>query len=273
MPGSGCLAVASTTPLNFNFGFVTIVDRLYNHALANMERTVHGLAQRVPPPKAVPYKDSFHFRYVEKSIHQALVQKLARVVTGLHAARLLMEYGFLQEQGALQRILDELHEDITFLALAVIYDRHTPLHQTYLEAFFEEEFDAESALASTQKRPMIPRKKIRAYISRVEGTALDPSTGAELTRTISKAYSGYVHAASPHIMDMYGGNPPRFHVRGMKGTERQDEHREDLWNYFYRSIVAFALVAKAFSDDALFAQIQQFSREFESQAGKNYALR
>lgn len=247
------------------------MERLYDQALVNMERTVHGLAQRVSPPRAVPYKDSFVFRYVEKTLHQALVQKLARIVMGLHAARLLLEQGFLQEQGALQRILDELHEDVSFLALAVIYDKHTSLHQAYLDAFYEEEFDAVSALESTQKRPMISRQKIRAYIARIEGAALDPSRGVELTRTISKAYSGFIHAASPHVMDMYGGNPPRFHVHGMKGTERQQEHREDLWNYFYRSIIAFALTAKAFGDDLLFSQIQQFSREFERQCGKDYA--
>ncbi|MEF8767715.1 hypothetical protein [Candidatus Accumulibacter contiguus] len=247
------------------------MERLYDQALANMERTVHGLAQRVSPPQSVPYKDSFVFRYVERTLHQALVQKLARILTGLRAARLLLENGLLQEQGALQRILDELHEDVSFLALAVIYDDHTPLHQAYLDAFYEEEFDAETALESTQKRPMISRQKIRAYIARIEGAALDPSRRVELTRTISKAYSGFIHAASPHVMDMYGGNPPRFHVQGMKGTERQQEHREDLWNYFYRSIVAFALTAKAFGDDALFAQIQQFSREFERQRGKDYA--
>lgn len=247
------------------------MEHLYDQSLANMERTVHGLAQRVSPPRPVPYKDSFVFRYVEKTLHQALVQKLARILTGLQAARLLLEHGFLQEHGALQRILDELHEDVSFLALAVIYDNHTPLHQDYLDAFYEEEFDAESALESAQKRPMISRKKIRAYIARIEGAALDPSRGVELTRTISKAYSGFIHAASPHVMDMYGGNPPQFHVRGMKGTERQQEHREDLWNYFYRSIIAFALTAKAFGDDSLFAQIQQFSREFEREYGKDYA--
>jgi hypothetical protein len=239
------------------------MERLYDYALSNMEHTVHSLAQRVPPPQAVPYKDSFVFRYVEKTIHQALVQKLTRVVTGLKAARLLMEHGFLQEQGALQRILDELHEDISFISLAVIYDDVTPLHKAYLDAFYEEEFDADSAFDSTQKRPMIPRQKVRAYIARQEAAALDPSRGVELGRTISKAYSGFIHAASPHIMDMYGGSPPHFHIRGMKGTERQDEHREDLWNYFYRSVIAFAWVAKAFGDDLLFSEIQRFSREFE----------
>ena len=232
---------------------------------------MHLLAARVPQPREVPFRDSFVFRYAEKNIHQALVQKLARVVSTLEATRILMVSGFLQEQGVLQRVLDELHEDISFLAFAVIYNNRTPLHDEYLEAFYEEEFDADSALASTQKRAMIPRKKIRAYLAQSECAALDPSSGVEVSRTISKAYSGYVHAASPHIMDMYGGIPLRFHVRGMKGSPRQLEHREDLWNYFYRSVAAFAFVAKAFGDDALFDRIREFCVEFEAQAGKNYA--
>lgn len=246
------------------------MEPLYDQALNNMEDTVHVFAQRVPLPQRVPYKDSFVFRYVEKSIHQALVQKLARLVSDLHAACLLMEHGFVQEQAVLHRVLDEIEEDITFLAYAVIFSDMTPLHRSYLGAFFEEEFDADTALTSTQKRPMVPRTKIRPYISRVEGALMDPSHGVELSRTLSKAFSGYVHAASPQIMDMYGGNPPKFHMRGMRGTERHLEYRADLWNYFYRSIIAFAFVAKAFGDEALFAKIHGFRQEFERLSGKDY---
>jgi hypothetical protein len=249
------------------------MDNLYDQALANMERTVHLLAQRVPRPVRVPYKDGFVYRHVEKSLHQALVQKLARLVSSLHAAHLLMDHGFVQEQASLQRVLDELQEDITFLAFAVIFNSKTQLHQDYLDAFFEEEFDADTALASTQKRPMVPRKKIQAYIARIEGAAMDPSRGVEVARTISKVYSGYIHAASPHIMDMYGGDPPIFHMRGMLGTSRHQEHRADLWNYFYRGISAFGFVAKAFGDEQLFATIHRFIREFEQLSGNNYESR
>ena len=31
---------------------------------------------------------------------------------------------------------------------------------------------------------------------------------------LTKAYSGFIHAASPHIMDMCGGVPPRFDING-----------------------------------------------------------
>jgi hypothetical protein len=247
------------------------VEKLYDLALQNMETTLHALAGRVPQPKRVPFRNGFVFRYVERTIHQALIQKLARVISGLHAARVLLEQGYVQEQAALQRMLDEFQEDIMFLSFAIIFNDMTDLHSEYLSAFYEEEFDQpESAIESTQKRPMVSRKKNRAYIARSEGAALDPSSGVEVARTLSKAYSGYIHGASPHIMDMYGGNPPCFHVSGMIGTERHDEHRDDLWNYFYRGIIAFAFVVKAFGDEELFDSIRKFKDDFEKRAGKSY---
>ncbi|MET3516721.1 MAG: hypothetical protein ACLGJD_00310 [Gammaproteobacteria bacterium] len=250
-----------------------MIESTYEAALKNMSATVHALAKSVPPPQRVPFADSFAYRYVERTVHQALVQKLARYVTTLRGACLLFEYGFVQEQAALQRVLDEIQEDITFLAFGVIFDKMTPLHQTYLEAFYREEFDPRTGEPGNQDRPMIPRKKIRAYIARLEGSNANPSRGVEVARQVSKTYSGYVHAASPQIMDMFGGSPPRFHLGGMKGTERHDEHREDLWNYFYRGILAFAFAAKAFGADKMFEDISYFSANFAKSAGHDYGVK
>lgn len=91
-------------------------ERHYSAALQIMARAVHDLEVKVPLPRKVPCKTSFVFRYVEKTVLQAIVQRLARVVSTLSSAHLLMSHGFVQEQAALQRILQELHEDITFLA-------------------------------------------------------------------------------------------------------------------------------------------------------------
>jgi len=244
------------------------MDRLYNQALGKMEQTLRILEGRVPPPQRVPFKDSFVYRYVEKTLLQAVVQKLARLVSGLHAARLLMEHGFVQEQGALQRMLDDIEEDITFLTFSVIFNSPTPLHQKYLDEFYQEEFDAKTGKASTQKRQMIKREKIRAYIAR---TDRDPSRAIDVSRIINKAYSGFVHAASPHIMDMYGGNPPHFHTRGMAGTRQQRACRKDLWNYFYRSLLAFASSAMAFEDGELYEQLNEFTQEFARQSGEDFS--
>lgn len=245
-------------------------NNLYNQTLQHMERTVNLLAGRVPGPHRVPFKDSFVFRYREQTIHQALVQKLARLVSGLHAARMLMEAGFVQEQAVMQRVLDELAEDVAFLSFPSIFNEETPSHKVYLEAFFQEEFDASGGVTSSTDRPMVPRKKIRAYIDKFASGPKGSSKNLAASRTVSKAYSGYVHGASPQIMDMYGGNPPKFQMRGMGGTERQDEHRADLWNYFYRGIITFGFAAKAFGDDELFESIRSFSDNFLQATGDGY---
>ncbi len=235
-----------------------------------MERTVNELASRVPPPERVPFKDSFVYRYREQTVHQALVQKLARLVSGLHAASLLLEAGLVQEQAVIQRVLDELAEDVAFLAFPSIFGEQSPWHEVYLKAFYQEEFDANDESVSSSNRPMVKRQKIRAYIDKFASGLKGSSKNLDASRTVSKTYSGYVHGASPQIMDMYGGNPPKFYVRGMSGTIRQMEHRADLWNYFYRSIIAFGFAAKAFGDDELFEVIKSFSDHFQKATGEGF---
>ncbi len=241
------------------------MDGLYQQTLKNMEQTLHIFESRVPPPEFQKMGKWSVFRYKEKNIHQALIQKLARVVSGLHAARLLLANGFVQELAALQRMLDEFNEDITFLATGVINGDMTDSHQKYLDNFYQEEFGEDGKpLATSEPRPMVPRKKIRAYLARLKGPQVSESKQIETTTVLSKVYSGFVHGASPQIMDMYGGDPPRFAVSGMLGTPRIIHHSHDLWNYFYRGILSFAVVAKAFGDDDMCNEIRKYRDHFES---------
>jgi hypothetical protein len=250
-----------------------MAESLYEPAIQNMSATVHQLALLVPPPQEIPFADSFAYRYVEKTIQQAIVQKLARYVTTLRATFILLEYGFLQEQASLQRILDEIQEDVTFLSYALIVGEVSELHRKYLDAFYQEELDPTTGKLGEQDRPMVPRKKIRAYIANAEGANQNPSQGVRVSREISKAYSGFIHAASPQVMDMYFGTPPRFHLGGMRGTFRQDEHREDVWNYFYRGILVFSCAAQALGNAKLCEDILFFAQKFAQQAGKDYGLK
>lgn len=243
----------------------------YDQTLKSMADTLADLAARVPSPVLIENAGAYVYRYRERTIHQAIIQKLARVVSGLHAAHLLAAQGFFQEQGVLQRVIDELNEDVTFLSFGAITGDVTPLHLEYLDAFYQEEFDQPGdALASSQRRPMVPRQKIRAYLSRTIRIS-DPSSKAEVLRTISKIYSGFVHGASPHIMDMYGGAPPRWHVAGMLATPLTEDHREDLWNSVYRAIGSFALAAKAFGVEELYIVVRDYMRAFAAAAGQEYA--
>lgn len=214
------------------------------------------------------------YRYKVQSIYQAIVQKLARVITSLQALSVLNDVGLLQEQAALQRTVDEFREDVEFLCFGLIFNEMTDLHNEYLAAFYEEEFDnPDSALTSTQKRTMISRKKIRAFVSKDRGTGYDQNSRIEVGRTISKIYSGYVHGASPQLMELYYGSPPYFHLSGGTDSPFYEDHTEDLINYYYRAILSFAFAAKALGEDGLFEQIRSYSGEFAIASGRENQLR
>lgn len=231
-----------------------------------MDRTFQVFENSVPKPEILKLSFGKSFRFKDKNIYQAMIQKLARVQSLVRAAYLLLCNGFVQEQAILQRAIDETNEDIMFLVYAVTNDSITDLHKRYLEAFWEEEIDESGTMIdSCQKRPMIPRKKIRDYLASIGGKELelDLETHKETMRTISKTYSGFVHGASPQIMDMYGGIPPHFHTKGMLGTPRMKECADDLSNYVYRSFLSHIKVATALGENKHVEILTKFLKEFE----------
>lgn len=239
---------------------------LFIEALTVMENAFDALQAQVPPPRKVPFRDGFVFRYAERTIHQAIVLKLARVITGLRAVDVLLRSGLLQEQGAICRMLDEINEDIMFLVAAVTNDRVTEMHERYLAAFWAELFEDPVHHSGGLKKPDVPRRrKIHAYVSRVlQGEAEPPSALDD----ISRVYSGYVHAAASSIMDLYGGNPPRFHLRGMFGSPLMHDHIFDTWNYVYRGLAGFVAASKAFGDEPLAVALYGYVDRFLTASGE-----
>lgn len=115
--------------------------QLVADTLIEMDRSVAALGNMVPAPQAVPFKDGVVFRHVEMTIEQAIIEKLVRIPSGLRAAQLLLDSGFFQEQGTLQRVIDEIQEDVIFLCTPILFNLREEIHDEYLAAFFAEEFD------------------------------------------------------------------------------------------------------------------------------------
>ncbi|MCV2366458.1 hypothetical protein LNV23_23790 [Paucibacter sp. DJ1R-11] len=245
--------------------------KLFHEVLTVMENAFARLEKQVPPPQRVEWADGFVFRYLERSLEQALILKLARSISTLRAVDILLLHGFLQEQASLLRILDEIHEDIYFLAAPLTNDQVTERHTQYLAAFFAEEFpDPENSLARHEKPNLPPRRKIRSYVTRVLSTDPNPSKAHDVGETISSVYSGYVHASAPQTMDMYGGSPAHFHLAGMRGTPLMEDHIHDSWNYFYRGLMATTVVAKALGDAPLVKTMYDYLQRFEGESGERF---
>ena len=243
--------------------------RIYQETNKFLEKCFHELEAPIPSPVPTQLGEKVVLRYNIKRLEIAIIQKLARYISGLNASLLLLETGYTQELGALFRTLDEFNEDICFLALPIVGGIEVAnTHTKYLDQFFQEEFDKpEKAILSTHKREPIPRKKIRAVIANSGKSGLNPYDSQELSRTISQAYSGYVHGASCHICEMIGGKPLRYFLAGMPGTYRQSEFVYNYWDYAYRGLITIVLVAKVLGDGDMVKKVYEYIDHFEKVTG------
>jgi len=163
----------------------------YYAAAADLCEQAHGrLAAKVSPPRLVRVAGRLAFRCVEKTPQQAIVLKCAAAISRLRASHVLLQAGFVQEQGAMHRLIDETNEDIWFLALGLIKGEQTPQHAQFLEAFYTEEFnDANDVVGSRNSRNLVPRRKIRAFIARAGGSD-DPHRDGQVSEAVGSMYSG-----------------------------------------------------------------------------------
>jgi hypothetical protein len=246
------------------------MPHLQSEAVTVMTNALRRVESSIAPPQPVPHKDSFVFRYANKGIHEALVQKLARYISGLNAVAVLLDAGYIQEVGILFRTLDEIQEDIFFLASAETNGAWSERHAQYLEAFYAEVVFSRPESSLRISKPSLPsRKKVRTHTMNALGQGVNVSQALDAGESVSTAYSGYVHAASENIMEMYGGNPPHFHVQGMPGTPCIATFEWDAENYVYRGLMAATVVAKAFRDKPLVDVMYEFLEEYESANAPN----
>jgi hypothetical protein len=109
---------------------------------------------------------------------------------------------------------------------------------------------------------MIRREKIRAYIERDLASGQEAAAKA-VGKVLTKAYSGFIHAASPHIMDMHGGLPPQFDVNGASKPFRCAVFERDALNYFYRAVLTMAFAGMAFGDENVISSMRALASEIE----------
>lgn len=221
------------------------------------------------PRRRAVGKKGFVFRFPVQDAQHAIILKLAAMLNFLNGALLLCESGIVLSQGALERMADEAAEDVTFLTVGVTHGM-TQRHLDFLDYFWREDFtDFDDTINSFQSRPQVPRDKIAAAIHAIGN---DPSTGSKVSKIITKSYSGFVHAAAPHVMELYDVPAGKFRVESAPAYRRV-EHQQDLWNYMYRGAMAIMAAAKAFGSDAHFEQMGAVLEAFQDKTERNGGFR
>jgi hypothetical protein len=228
-------------------------------ALEICESKFRMIEAATPRPQWVPWDGKHNWRYVEKLPSQMILQKLARQITGLKSLDILLQAGFLQEVGVIFRMLDEIGEDIQFIALGLSTENWTENHKKYADFFWSE--------ANDDRQPPVRRKNIRAYVNRAFGSQ-DPSTADSVGQRIHKAFSDYIHARSAPIMGMVWGPPARYQLEGIRDNDARWPYISQAPSYYYRAALSTAFASKVTLpekiNDSVYAEVCKFENEHSS---------
>jgi hypothetical protein len=218
-----------------------LLKEIYKRTIDILEDAINELDQAVPRPKLT----SRGWRHDEDLKDKVLASflKASRIISLLNASLVLLEAGYAQEVYMLGRAIDETVEEIMFLAIEdpKYLDKQTQM----LEEFYMEELEDHADPTSRASRNRVPKKKVRAALYK-EHHNINIVASA-----IQQLFSGFVHGAYVHLMELFTTAPPRFPTRGLLGNPYQKVCEENLANHIYRSIGACRVVAKQLGKETL----------------------
>lgn len=226
--------------------------RNFRSRIVPLEKFIHAFSNSLPNPL---YYDSgkqhFGFRYGKPDSRHFCLLKGIRAVSGLNAAIELVRAGYTQEFYVLLRTIDEYKTHIEF----VLYARNDDGALTADAEKHVQEYFADYARNSAEdfKRPRLRQDAINKSIGRTMASGVRKIDRSEkfkdvvpekLLSNIYLNFSNYVHARYPEVMDLFGGSPPRFHLKGMSETPKDIENLDMLDTYITSVSLALKLLVQ-----------------------------
>jgi hypothetical protein len=234
---------------------------VYKEAVGHLEKIIRIFEEELEKPDLVHGA----FLYRSATVMHVCMLKGVRIVSGLNALLVLFEAGYVTEMGVLMRTMSDCMNAIYFLLER--FPEKMPEVEKYISDFFGEVLD-EPEIGPDQggKSYRTKVKKIHASRARLLSEHINFAVGRDMVYKNYSAYSGYVHAAYPNIMELCGGEPPySFHVQGLKGTPRLKEWETILVAFIRSAFLVFGYMAEKYNKAELIHEIRRIMGWFENQ--------
>jgi hypothetical protein len=199
--------------------------------------------------------EHYGFRFGAPGPKHFCFLKSIRAVSALRASVILAREGYPQELFVLLRTLAEFTTHIEFILFSL--DDNGTLSEeasTYLTAFFSDfARNSDTDFGKIKLKQVTVHKTVGASLDAAQRT---DSTGnydptQKLFSQIYRTLSNFVHGRYPEIMDLYGGDPARWHTNGMAGTPKEEEMISFLETVAGSVALTFRLMIRIFALDKL----------------------
>jgi hypothetical protein len=216
--------------------------------VAVLESVVELFSDLLPAPKLFVSETVSGFRYENPDVRHFCLLKAVRTVSALNASLELAQKGYTQEIAALMRIVTECTRHIEYALDVDDSAEHRSNVEKYLRDFFDDvQREPEAAIKGVLIREKQINEQLGKTLDRIAieyGDSVERVPAAQLFHRSSRSFSFYLHARYPETMDLYGGLPGRWHLRGMGKTPKDRENLEVLDTFITTASMTFVIMVQ-----------------------------
>jgi hypothetical protein len=220
----------------------------FQQRVAILERIVEIFTGLLSAPTFRVSATDRYFRYEDPDLRHFCLLKAVRVVSALNASFELAKKGYTQELAVLMRILSECTRHIEYVLDPDDGEKHKSNVKKYLQEFFDDnERDPDFEIKGVLIREKVINEQLGKTLDKMaalHGSVENSVPAAKLFHRSSRAFSFYVHARYPESMDLFGGRPGRFYLRGMSGTPKDRENLETLDTLITTASTTFVIMVQ-----------------------------
>lgn len=164
------------------------------------------LAAPLMPPRGVSEEgDVVRLEFREHTPHAAMIGKSIRAVSGIRAALVLADRGYVTECAALLRMVSDFCIEITAVGEGLYSGGEPPASvRAFVDEYFSHRPRTPEQLAEAERIRYVSREQLmKAELRLAERAKVDGERQRTLRRFLNMVYDAYVHGAYETTMDLY----------------------------------------------------------------------
>jgi hypothetical protein len=238
-----------------------------------LERVIRLLAAKLGPPVLQTTAAGRAFRYSAPDIRHFCLLKAARALSDFTACIELARKGFLQEICVLIRTMVECTRHLEYVIEPYSSEEHKAEAERYVREFFA---DGQRGATADPHKFQMQQVKVHDALGKVldqisaelKDEDEERKPAGVLYRNTYAVMSNYVHARYPECIDLYGGRPGEFHLRGMGGTPKEAEMLEILRSFATTLAQGFVMMVQGLKLRAIVDADPIIKRWYSNHVGK-----
>ncbi|MGD0291473.1 MAG: hypothetical protein ABSC63_17720 [Candidatus Binataceae bacterium] len=200
----------------------------------------------------------FQWAFREQTARALCIGKAVRMISGIRAALILADLGFIEECGTLLRTVSDFANEIIAVCEGYPKQEPTTAQRRFVEQYFKPIATTPDEYEAQERERWVSRDDLIAAHSRwVTETGGDANRVRKLLRFLAHSYDKFVHGAYITAMELYNGRTQTFMLRGHEAEEKRRLYKGAIASKLHEALTALFQMATVANMPALADDIGQ----------------